>query len=119
MYRSVNEILCGLEGVDWVPDPGDPNGDPTNPAPGEEGEPWCPNGIYDPAGDVGQAVVVQTFDNEPGSPGANLYQARTAVSLGPAGVSFFGGNYNLKPGEAYLVTLGDTVADRVFQSPHF
>jgi hypothetical protein len=115
MYRSVAEILCGLEGVDWVPHETD--GFPADPL--DPSTHLCPNGIFDPGGGVGLGTTVQTFDNDPGSASANLYVAFTAVSLGPGGIRFIGTNYNLQPGEAYLVSIATGVADRVFNSPHF
>jgi hypothetical protein len=117
MYRTVDEIICGLEGVDWIPNPGPENDNPTNPD--GSGDAWCPNGIFDPLGGAGKGITVSTFDNDPGSAGANLYVPRTALNTGPGQIGFFGTNYNLQPGEAYLVAIADDVADRVFNSPHF
>jgi hypothetical protein len=107
MYRTANELLCGLEGPDWQ----DANAD---------GRPdTCPAGVFDPAGAAGVGATVQTFDNDPASGTAGLYQARTAVSLGAGNLNFLGPNFALKPGEAYLVNRPRAAADRTFLSPHF
>jgi hypothetical protein len=105
MYRQANEILCGLETVDWVDDDGD--GAPDT----------CPNGIYDINSGPGQGATAQTFDNDPASPTANLYVARTVVNLGTS-LRFLGSNFDLRPGEGYPINMAAGTSS-VFLSPHF
>lgn len=115
MYRTVDEILCGLEGPEWI----DGNGD---------GCPdTCPNGIYADrgAGGSGALILVQTFDNVPDGINDNSFITRSLyfddlfMELTCAGSEF-----DLAPGEAYEVILdNDGVAPdhtpTVWLSPHF
>jgi len=100
MYRSANEILCGLKGVDWNPsDPGNPDSDPDT----------CDAGLYDPVSGV--SVTTQTFDNASG------YAGRSAFNAG--GVRFIGTNFDLTPGDAYLFNMNTGYQDRLWLPPHF
>lgn len=98
MYRTANEILCGLEGTDWVD--ADMNGSPDT----------CDGGLFDPVGAV--AVTTQTFDNATG------YLGRNAIPAGPS-VIFVGTNFDLTPGDAYIFNMNTGYQDRVWLPPHF
>jgi hypothetical protein len=103
MYRTANEVLCGLQGVDWNPsDPGDPGSDPDA----------CDAGLFDPVSGV--SVTVQTFVNEVGGG----FRGRTAFSV--AGTPrFVGNNFDLTPGDAYLFNMNTGYQDRLWLPPHF
>lgn len=109
MYQRANEILCGLEGVDWV-DVANPIGDPDT----------CPNGTV--AANAGipfdgvHTLAVQTYDNEV----AHGYVPRT-VTINPITrlVSFTGNNFALRPGDAYLLVINPDHVPTTFLSPHF
>ena len=112
MLRTANEILCGLETLDWVDvDPMDGNPD------------TCPAGIFDFASAPGSGATIQTFDNDPASPtGGNLYVGRTVISQGNGefgAALFIGSNFDLKPGEAYLANRADTQGVRTMPTYHF
>lgn len=120
MYQRSGEILCGLEGVDWIlgvpggrAGPIDPAGDPTSNA-----EPAvCPNGIFD-----GTTLVnVLTFDNENDGLGAdNQFIVSSVEDTGIFGLAFvnFPG-YDLVPGDGYLVRMTPGHGPSTFLSPHF
>ena len=91
LYRTVDEILCGLEGVDWMPDPVTGNPD------------TCPNGLF-MLGEDGAAVSVVLYNNDPDAPSPNQYIGRSVVQV-PGSLVFVGSNYELKAGEAYLAYL--------------
>jgi hypothetical protein len=92
-YRQADEILCGLEGVDWVD--GDGDGDPDT----------CPNGIFDGT----TPITVVSFDNDPDTvpESDNLRIGRTALRT-DLGLAFLGRNFPLVRGAAYeaVVRLG-------------
>jgi hypothetical protein len=104
MYRTANEVLCGLEGVDWMD--ADMDGNPDT----------CDNGVYDISSGV--SVVVQSFINDPASPNANRLIGRSVFDAGGS-LFFLGPIYDLIPGEAYLIGMDTGFNDRVFLSPHF
>jgi hypothetical protein len=95
MYRSANEILCGLEGVDWDDADGDGNPD------------TCDNGLYDPVSGV--SVTAQAFEGS--------FVGRSAFNAG--GVRFIGTNFDLTPGDAYIFSMNTGYQDRTFAPPHF
>lgn len=96
MYRTANEILCGLEGVDWVD--ADMNGNPDS----------CDNGLYDPVSGV--SVTTQAFDNG--------FFGRSAFN-GGGNVIFIGTNFDLTPGDAYLFNMNSGYLGRMYTPPHF
>jgi len=123
MYKNAVEILCGLEGTDWMRDPGtgnlvwltDNNGD-TTPDP-------CPNGIY-----AGKTITVSWFDNvddNSGPAGIDTDNQNIACAVQPdpfgGGVLFpFGTDcYDLIPGEGYVVLMSNDHPGSTFLSPHF
>ena len=97
MYRTANEILCGLEGVDWTDD-GSGNPD------------MCIAGLFDPVSGV--SVTTQTFVNGTGFQGRSAFDAAGTVR-------FIGTNFDLTPGDAYLFNMAPGYADRLWLSPHF
>lgn len=115
MYQKADEVLCGLEGVDWMRDGmGKPNKcfDTVNNK---------PTGIFD-----GQhALSIQSFDNVPDGLGKdNGYLFRTVVDPPPVGtinppLSFGGSDYDLRPGDAYLLSLDPNHVPTTWLSPHF
>ncbi len=114
MYRTSYEMLCGLEGVDWVD--GNRDGRPDT----------CfddanSNGVFD-AGDAMTGLydgatamtVLRFFNTEP----INGPVAHTAtLSLGS--FRFHGTPFNLVPGEALLVHLSRGYRGTTFLPPHF
>lgn len=99
VYRTSDEILCGLEGTAWLD--ADVNGNPDT----------CPGGLFDGA----HAIQVEWFRN-----GLTTSQAhgRTAfLLLGHLG--FTGMEFDLVPGEAYRLTMLPTQTPRVWLPPHF
>lgn len=98
MYRTADEILCGLETVDWDDTDGDGNPDS------------CPNGIWDPVSKV--LVAVQTFENLSG------FAARS-VSESGFGFSWGGADFDLEPGLGYVVNTDPGYTPRVYLTPHF
>jgi hypothetical protein len=107
VYRTADELLCGVEGWDWV----DGNGD---------GAPdTCPNGVFDPLS--GAQVYVFTFDNMPdGSPSDNSFIGRgVAFDELFLDLVFFGVRFDLIPGDAYAVVLGEGYQDRTFLPPTY
>jgi hypothetical protein len=109
MYGTANEILCGLEGVDWV-DAVPPIGDPDT----------CPNGTIPPNRGVpfdGQhALAVMAFDHDV----SHGYVSRT-VAINPitGRVSFTGRNFALTPGDAYILVMSPDHQPTTFLSPTF
>lgn len=109
MYRTANEMLCGLEGVDWVDVdafPGEPDDCPNGTLPENLGIPY----------DNRTALQVQTYDNEV----ARGYQVRTMVfqNLGMRDDAS-GTNFQLKPGDAYFFVVQPVHLPTTFLSPHF
>lgn len=101
MYRSANEILCGLRGVDWDPvDPGNPNSNPDA----------CGAGLFDPVSGV--SATVQAFDNATG------FVGRTALRVG-GNLQFIGTDFDLTPGDAYVFGANTGYQDRLWLPPHF
>jgi hypothetical protein len=105
MYRTANEILCGLEGVDWVDADSDGNPDTC-------GDAGSPGGLYDPVS--GLSVTTQTIVPGPGGG----FQGRSAFKAGSV-VRFIGTNFDLTPGDAYLFNMPTGYNDRLWGPPHF
>jgi hypothetical protein len=108
MYQFADEILCGLENVDWVDANGDGKPDTCDPARGA---------IFD--GQTGQfhGLSVTTFDND-----ANTFVSRVVTRnalLPPPGLVFTNTNFDLRPGDAYLLNLSRQHVPTTFLSPHF
>jgi hypothetical protein len=105
MYQKANEVLCGLEGVDWV-----------DVAPADGKPDTCPRGIFD-----GNALIqVLTFDNvNDDTPSDNGFAARQVVLSPLFGLQFQGPNFDLIPGDAYEVAMVPTHVTTTFISPHF
>jgi hypothetical protein len=103
MYRTVDEILCGLESVDWDPD-GSGNPDA------------CLNGIYNDGAGLG--TTVQRYDNDPASMTPNRFVGRTVFNPG-GGLFFLGPDFQLTPGDAYLVNWEAAADPQRFVQPHF
>lgn len=105
MYQRANEILCGLEGVDWVD--ADSNGNPDT----------CTRGIFDGT----HAISVGTFDNIADSSVTtvdNQFSFRI-VTIVFGRLSFSGPNFDLTPGDAYIASISPTHVPTTFLSPHF
>lgn len=117
MYQKADEILCGLEGVDWV----DANGNGTpdlcwkeNSSPANttfDAGVDTTTGVFD--GRV--AMSVAYFDN---TEGTNAPVARN-VTIALGQLRFTGTPYNLVPGDAYLLTLSKTHTPTTWLSPHY
>lgn len=107
MYRTANEVLCGLEGVDWVDEVNNLSGAAT-----PDGKPdSCPAGLFDPTSGV--AVTTQTFDNATGFSGLSVFDT------GGMYPSFVGTNFDLTPGDGYLFNMNTGYNDRLWLPPHF
>jgi hypothetical protein len=108
MYRTAQELLCGLEGVDWVD---------TTPADGNPDT--CTAGIYDGT----HAIAVGTFDNVNDDSTLTLdnqfaFRSVTFVPLTGRN-SFSGPNYLLTPGDAYIVSISAAHRTTTLLPPHF
>ena len=104
MYQAANELLCGLETVDWVD--ADSNGNPDT----------CTRGIFDGT----HAMAVQTFDNIPDSSGTdNQFVARIVTRSFTGALNFSGPNFPLTPGDSYIASIGLGHVTTTFLSPHF
>jgi hypothetical protein len=122
MYTHANDLACGLEIVDWVDltdvagNPG-PDGNPDTcweDVDGDKrfdvGEPLT--GIYDGL----HGVAISYWDN---TPAENRPVSRTVAPGFPAGrLSWSGPNYDLVPGEGYIVTM-TAGHSSVFRQPHY
>jgi hypothetical protein len=106
MYEFANEILCGLEGVDWVD---------TTPADGNPDT--CTAGIFDGT----RNIQVGTFDNIADSSGTdNQFKFRgVSFSVLLGRLAFTGPNYDLVPGDGYIVSISPSHVTTTFLSPHF
>lgn len=102
LYRSADEILCGLEGLDW--NDGDLDGDPDS----------CPNGIFDGT----HRISVQTYDNDPYTQPEtdDLVLART-VLVTDLGLVFLGRDFPTAAGEAYVVDVSEGHVPTLFRPP--
>lgn len=109
MYTHANEILCGLEGMDWFDVNADGNPD------------TCTAGIFD--GQAGHLIAVLTFDNINDSSTEtidNQFTPRTVTRSGLTGqLQFAGSNFSLTPGDAYLIGIPPTHVTTTYVSPHF
>jgi hypothetical protein len=107
MYARADEILCGLEGVDWVdavPPLGDPDTCPNGTLPAHRGVPF----------DGAHVLSVQTNEASRG------WVSRT-VAINPITrtVAFTGTNFALHLGEAYMLLINADHAPTTFLAPHF
>ncbi len=99
MYTSSFEILCGLEGVDWV----DANAD---------GRPdTCTAGIFDGT----RAMTVSFFANR--EPENAPVSHNVTFSLGQ--VRFTGTPFSLVPGDGYLIQISPGHTPTTWLSPHY
>lgn len=128
MYRTADEVLCGL---DKVQDP--TNGwedlvNNTTGAAGADGEPdTCPNGIYDTTAGNGYLIQIETWDNvkDGGGPQESGANTDNLVVVRTAGLTVFGRldftqqDFYLTPGDAYRVTLTNRHTTTTWRSPHF
>lgn len=106
MYQKADEILCGLEGVDWVDANSDGNPD------------TCTRGISDGV----RAGAVGTFDNvndDSTLTGDNAFAFRIVTYPFSGLPRFAGPNFNLIPGEAYIVSISPNHVTTTFLPPHF
>jgi hypothetical protein len=114
MYQTAYEVLCGMEGVDWV----DANGDRKPDTCWDDAN---ANGAYDTGEnmtgifDGRVAITVSYFDN---TDAVNAPVSCTAT-LGFGALRFTGTPFNLVPGDALLVTMSKTHTPTVFLPPHF
>lgn len=112
MYTNSDEILCGLEGVDWTDVGGRPDKcwDDTD-ADGryDAGEPTT--GVFD--GRVG--MTVSKFANDEITNGPIARTATIAVGA----LRFTGTRYDLVPGDAYLLNITKTHTATTWISPHY
>jgi len=110
MYTKAAEILCGLEGIDWVD---------TTPADGFPDT--CTEGIFDGT----RAIQVLTFDNVNDDSLLTLdnswtFMSAVFVSFPPPGrITFGGSNFDLVPGDGYKVGISPNHVTTTFNSPHF
>jgi hypothetical protein len=114
MYTFANELLCGLETVDWTDGP-DPDTDPDQCDPAATPVPYA---IYD--GTSGAQVGVVTVINDMSVAPPGIFQIRSAA-FNPdfGGLVFVGTNFPLIPGEGYRVDLTPGYNSKVFRNPHF
>jgi hypothetical protein len=105
MYQRADEILCGLEGVDWVDANSDGNPD------------TCQNGIDDGT----HTIAVCTFDNVNDDSVLTMDNSFTCRTVGYSFGSYrlAGPNFKLIPGEAYLVSISPNHVTTSFLPPHF
>jgi hypothetical protein len=109
MYQAADEILCGLQGVDWRDDNGDGNPD------------TCTRGIYDGA----NLMAIQTFDNindDSTDTTDNQMNTRTVsfITFPPPGrLAFAGVNFDLTPGDGYQLSISPGHVTTTYISPHF
>ena len=117
MYQKASEVLCGLEGVDWV-DVAAPLGspdtcfftDPVVPANSHA------TGIFDNV----HAITVLTFDNIPDANGTDdSFIPRKVTRDFRGNLQFVGPDFALTPGDAYIVSISPGHVPTTFLSPHF
>jgi hypothetical protein len=117
MYREVDEVLCGLRGVDWNLDVG--TGAPDQ----------CDNGIFanppGAPGDIpgtgsGVQISLFTYDNNPDNNGTdNSFVSRNVIMDPLFGLTFGGRTFDLTPGDGYVVALTPGHSPTLWLSPHF
>ena len=108
MYRTADEFLCGLNGVDWVDANGDGNPD------------TCSRGIFDGF----TPISVETFDNDPsaaptGDLRSNNWPVARSVLMTDLGLQFLGPDFAVGPGDAVLVQIRDEHVQTLFSPPRF
>jgi hypothetical protein len=107
MYQKPSEILCGLEGTAW-----------TYTAPNKPSA--CNAGIFNDT--TKKTISVGTFDNiADGSTttGDNSFAFRAINFNGLTGLTFAGPDYDLTPGDSYIVSISLGHGQTTFLSPHF
>lgn len=106
MYQKASEVLCGLEGVDWTRVSAN--------VPSQ-----CQRGIFDDAVSK-RPISVLTFDNVKDSNGTdNQYVGRSIAFNALTGYRFSGTDFDLTPGDAYIVSITPGHQPTTFLSPHF
>lgn len=112
MYQKAREILCGLAGVDWTySDP------PTNRKPTS-----CNRGIFNDNTGFQRTIGVLTFDNvndDSTQTPDNAFSFASISYSGLGGYNFGGADYDLTPGDAYMVSIQAGHGQTTFLSPHF
>jgi hypothetical protein len=120
MLQNAVEVLCGLEGVDWLDDGvgGGTAGDGLPDVP-SDCQP-ATGAIFD--GQLGQfhALQIQTYVNEVGQPSGKTGLTVSVARVGASDrLNVSGTNFALRPGDAYLLNLGRDHVTTTFRSPHF
>jgi hypothetical protein len=109
MYQVSDELLCGLEGVDWQ-DVNPPVGSPDTCLPGTDpanaGIPY--DGLH--------ALTVQWYDDS--THGTLSRTVRPGFGAGSP-PTFLGTNFPLRPGDAYIFQIDPAHVRTTFLSPHF
>jgi len=105
MCRRLDELTCGLEGIDWMD--GNADGLPDT----------CPGGLFDVGS--GAPVTLIAMDHRAGSPTYGEEISRTVERDAFGDLVFSGENLELTPGEAYLVVLDAPFSGTVSCQPHF
>lgn len=114
MFQTSDEILCGLEGVDWTDGNADGRPDTCWNDANTNGR-WDTGELTTGVFDGRVAMTVSYFDN---TEAVNAPVSRTAtIQLGS--LRFTGTKYNLVPGDAYLLTLSKTHSPTTWLSPHY
>ena len=121
MYQTADEILCGLEGLDWFEGPdGNPTTCPTNAGSGGSG------GIFDNLS--GAPMTIALFDNYLDGNGTdNEWVWRTVSKDATGALVFEGMDYDIWPGSppasggtpGQIAWYGPPFVTSTFLSPHF
>lgn len=112
MYQKGREVLCGLQGVAWTY-----TNPPTNTKPSA-----CNQGIFNDAAGFKKAISLLTFDNvndDSTTTPDNQFSFASISFSTLAGYNFGGVDYDLTPGDAYLVSISSGHGTTNFLSPHF
>lgn len=118
MYQTADEVLCGLEGLDWIEGPdGNPTTCPTGTGAGGTG------GIFDNVS--GARMTFMCFDNVPDGNGTDNQWVWRTVSKDPitGALIFEGADFDPWPlgvsPPAGLASYGPPFTTSIFLSPHF
>lgn len=112
MYQKGREVLCGLQGVDWTY-----TNPPTNTKPSA-----CNRGIFNDTAGFRKAISLLTFDNvnDDSTITPDNQFSFASVSFSTLGGYTFGGvDYDLTPGDSYIVSISVGHGSTTFLSPHF
>lgn len=112
MYQKGREVLCGLQGVAWTY-----TNPPTNTKPSA-----CNQGIFNDAVGFKKAISLLTFDNvndDSTTTPDNQFSFASISFSALAGYNFGGVDYDLTPGDGYLVSISLGHGTTNFLSPHF